>query len=107
MNGSGIVVSGAREGTGRADGSGAADSDDPGGDERGSNAGVWAKCDGVDGGPAGAGNRRGDADAVGWCGWSAAADRKSTRLNSSHLVISYAVFCLEKKTTAKITSSTP
>src|SRR5256885_11440933 len=28
---------------------------------------------------------------------SAAADRKSTRLNSSHLVISYAVFCLKKK----------
>src|SRR5256885_16794505 len=27
----------------------------------------------------------------------AAADRKSTRLNSSHLVISYAVFCLKKK----------
>src|ERR1022692_4893818 len=27
--------------------------------------------------------------------WS--ADRKSTRLNSSHLVISYAVFCLKKK----------
>src|SRR2546426_5254639 len=26
-------------------------------------------------------------------------DRKSTRLNSSHLVISYAVFCLEKKST--------
>src|SRR5256885_9631009 len=25
------------------------------------------------------------------------ADRKSTRLNSSHLVISYAVFCLTKK----------
>src|SRR5256885_12107241 len=25
------------------------------------------------------------------------ADRKSTRLNSSHLVISYAVFCLQKK----------
>src|SRR5256885_3836285 len=24
-------------------------------------------------------------------------DRKSTRLNSSHLVISYALFCLEKK----------
>src|SRR2546426_8454352 len=24
-------------------------------------------------------------------------DRKSTRLNSSHLVISYAVFCLKKK----------
>src|SRR5256885_12165064 len=26
-----------------------------------------------------------------------ALDRKSTRLNSSHLVISYAVFCLQKK----------
>src|SRR5256885_15930400 len=26
-----------------------------------------------------------------------APDRKSTRLNSSHLVISYAVFCLKKK----------
>src|SRR5256885_6981801 len=26
-----------------------------------------------------------------------AEDRKSTRLNSSHLVISYAVFCLKKK----------
>src|SRR5260221_10016054 len=32
------------------------------------------------------------------CGSSpAAADRKSTRLNSSHTVISYAVFCLKKK----------
>src|SRR5256885_12243089 len=28
----------------------------------------------------------------------AGVDRKSTRLNSSHLVISYAVFCLKKKT---------
>src|ERR1022692_3189682 len=28
------------------------------------------------------------------------SDRKSTRLNSSHLVISYAVFCLKKKNTA-------
>src|SRR5688500_20284657 len=27
----------------------------------------------------------------------AGGDRKSTRLNSSHLVISYAVFCLTKK----------
>src|SRR2546426_6031543 len=32
----------------------------------------------------------------------AKVDRKSTRLNSSHLVISYAVFCLKKK---KIDSS--
>src|SRR5256885_16702539 len=29
--------------------------------------------------------------------WSELTDRKSTRLNSSHLVISYAVFCLKKK----------
>src|SRR5438034_4161979 len=29
------------------------------------------------------------------------ADRKSTRLNSSHTVISYAVFCLKKKTRKK------
>src|SRR5256885_6219352 len=28
---------------------------------------------------------------------AAGVDRKSTRLNSSHLVISYAVFCLKKK----------
>src|SRR5256885_9381830 len=28
---------------------------------------------------------------------AARPDRKSTRLNSSHLVISYAVFCLKKK----------
>src|SRR2546426_5369660 len=28
---------------------------------------------------------------------NATEDRKSTRLNSSHLVISYAVFCLKKK----------
>src|SRR5438132_10752223 len=30
-------------------------------------------------------------------GIAAAQDRKSTRLNSSHTVISYAVFCLKKK----------
>src|SRR2546426_8342295 len=29
--------------------------------------------------------------------WLRISDRKSTRLNSSHLVISYAVFCLKKK----------
>src|SRR5256885_5684077 len=29
-------------------------------------------------------------------------DRKSTRLNSSHLVISYAVFCLKKKKQQKL-----
>src|SRR5436190_8031979 len=31
-------------------------------------------------------------------GRQVALDRKSTRLNSSHTVISYAVFCLKKKT---------
>src|SRR5256885_7335507 len=32
-------------------------------------------------------------------------DRKSTRLNSSHLVISYAVFCLKKKKKSNTTPS--
>src|SRR2546426_2376670 len=45
-----------------------------------------------------------DIERLATCGavWRALAvitDRKSTRLNSSHLVISYAVFCLKKKTT--------
>ena len=31
--------------------------------------------------------------------WLVPEDRKSTRLNSSHIVTSYAVFCLKKKTT--------
>src|SRR2546430_12061239 len=43
--------------------------------------------------------------ATGWHGWGTApvaapgtpGDRKSTRLNSSHSQISYAVFCLKKK----------
>src|SRR5256885_2693293 len=34
-------------------------------------------------------------------------DRKSTRLNSSHLVISYAVFCLKKKTRRSTCSISP
>src|SRR3989454_8260526 len=43
---------------------------------------------------------------AGWRGWvlhawKASTDRKSTRLNSSHLVISYAVFCLKKKKTTR------
>src|SRR5256885_12001840 len=32
-------------------------------------------------------------------------DRKSTRLNSSHLVISYAVFCLKKKKKKRVKNS--
>src|SRR5256885_9869045 len=39
-----------------------------------------------------AGQRRSAAS-----GRQGGGDRKSTRLNSSHLVISYAVFCLKKK----------
>src|SRR2546430_6566832 len=38
--------------------------------------------------------------------WIPASDRKSTRLNSSHSQISYAVFCLKKKSNA-IAPATP
>src|SRR5947207_7406711 len=34
-------------------------------------------------------------------------DRKSTRLNSSHTVISYAVFCLKKKKKTKLSTPQP
>src|SRR5256885_11560681 len=34
-------------------------------------------------------------------------DRKSTRLNSSHLVISYAVFCLKKKNKLRASTFRP
>src|SRR5256885_3271172 len=37
------------------------------------------------------------ADRAEMCELGHEGDRKSTRLNSSHLVISYAVFCLKKK----------
>src|SRR5256885_12461002 len=37
------------------------------------------------------------AQSISGRGSNSARDRKSTRLNSSHLVISYAVFCLKKK----------
>src|SRR6266496_4804914 len=38
-----------------------------------------------------------------WCGCAGrpGGDRKSTRLNSSHVEISYAVFCLKKKKKTK------
>src|SRR5438034_5714882 len=45
-------------------------------------------------GDVGADGRRGLEDLP---GHPLARDRKSTRLNSSHTVISYAVFCLKKK----------
>src|SRR5258708_27213648 len=35
-------------------------------------------------------------------GIALAEDRKSTRLNSSHQIISYAVFCLKKKTISSL-----
>src|SRR2546426_7006482 len=38
-----------------------------------------------------------DEGSTAHAGQPAGEDRKSTRLNSSHLVISYAVFCLKKK----------
>src|SRR5205807_8120349 len=39
-----------------------------------------------------------------WYVQTSGLDRKSTRLNSSHLVISYAVFCLKKKYTELLKS---
>src|SRR3712207_8324800 len=47
-------------------------------------------------------DRRDDADRA-----LAAPDRKSTRLNSSHANISYAVFCLKKTKSLTITQSIP
>src|SRR2546426_3668779 len=52
---------------------------------RGGNGREWAGMGG-----------RGSREARG-VGSGMSRDRKSTRLNSSHLVISYAVFCLKKK----------
>src|SRR3712207_8843716 len=49
-------------------------------------------------GPAGRSERRGEGAGV---------DRKSTRLNSSHANISYAVFCLKKKNNSRHTLSAP
>src|SRR5439155_20247320 len=51
----------------------------------------------------GLGDARNSGQASARRSWGRAAeygrDRKSTRLNSSHVAISYAVFCLKKKTT--------
>src|SRR5689334_24111048 len=54
---------------------------------------------GEGGGHAGAADRAGGRMDRG--GEAAALDRKSTRLNSSHSSISYAVFCLKKKKKTK------
>src|SRR5437660_2857084 len=53
----------------------------------------------------------GVAGAAGWgaaaraTGAGAGGDRKSTRLNSSHVAISYAVFCLKKKNSDPVRES--
>src|SRR5256886_11900897 len=39
--------------------------------------------------------------------WIIAGDRKSTRLNSSHSQISYAVFCLKKKKKHQLAAADP
>src|SRR5258708_27974503 len=52
------------------------------------------------GGAGGRGRIRGRA------GGRLGGDRKSTRLNSSHQIISYAVFCLKKKKTSRRASHT-
>src|SRR5690242_20781632 len=41
------------------------------------------------------------------CGRNPPRDRKSTRLNSSHMSISYAVFCLKKKKKNSYTNQPP
>src|SRR5690348_17619493 len=46
-------------------------------------------------------NELGDAAVVFELGYLGLSDRKSTRLNSSHPSISYAVFCLKKKKKTK------
>src|SRR5207253_4790314 len=45
----------------------------------------------------GPGSRRVRSDPPPTCRLGRGGDRKSTRLNSSHVAISYAVFCLKKK----------
>src|SRR5205809_5932812 len=47
--------------------------------------------------------RRSDGERAG----ARAADRKSTRLNSSHGYISYAVFCLKKKKKPRLNRASP
>src|SRR5947208_11374947 len=55
----------------------------------------WARPEFSQGGPA-----RGSRGPPG----DGSTDRKSTRLNSSHQIISYAVFCLKKKKIFKVSS---
>src|SRR3712207_7435383 len=50
---------------------------------------------------------RGRGLLAGWFVATPAPDRKSTRLNSSHANISYAVFCLKKKKPIRTSSISP
>src|SRR5258708_28500517 len=50
--------------------------------------------------------RAGDGDIEAAAGERTGRDRKSTRLNSSHQIISYAVFCLKKKKKDETTPTT-
>src|SRR5690625_7101592 len=52
---------------------------------------------GIRSGSAEPGRRSGTARRCTWPSRRRRTDRKSTRLNSSHVAISYAVFCLKKK----------
>src|SRR5690625_5566234 len=45
--------------------------------------------------------KKGEHGALLFTGDEIFSDRKSTRLNSSHVAISYAVFCLKKKTISR------
>src|SRR2546426_3970320 len=60
---------------------------------------------GRDGGERGRRRHQGQRDGRG-CADRGRRDRKSTRLNSSHLVISYAVFCLKKKKKMHLSAGT-
>src|SRR5256885_6810707 len=60
---------------------------------------VSIESQGTAGGRAGQQRSDEESSAEGCHGKCHPTDRKSTRLNSSHLVISYAVFCLKKKKT--------
>src|SRR5437868_7880926 len=68
------------------------------------NAGGGLGCDGVAAAFAGGGvgsEINGEGDGAGPC--ANTADRKSTRLNSSHVSISYAVCCLKKNESCRLT----
>src|SRR5690606_41974285 len=70
---------------------------------RSSDLGEHAAPAAADGGPPGGRSRPAAATAAS----EGTADRKSTRLNSSHVKTSYAVFCLKKKTQRQTQNTRP